>query len=112
MAKLTVPQFQDRLLRSFPEQTWSSLVKALGDGIHKADSHLRSTPMFSGEIGHDLRGHVRRLSILHELHELSRLGRLPYEASPSKMPVGNWHWLNIRSAGLIGHVIRTETPNA
>lgn len=28
------------------------------------------------------------------------------------MPVGSWHWLDIRSGGMIAHVARTDTPDA
>jgi hypothetical protein len=109
---LIVPDLQAFLIRAFPEQTWAMLVKGLRDGIAKADRHAATTPMFAGEIGQDLRGHIRRMSILHEFQMLSKQGYLPYEAEPEKMPVGAWHWLNIRSAGLIAHIVRTETPDA
>jgi hypothetical protein len=96
---------------SFPESTWDGLVRALSEGIRKSDAHMRETPALSGVIGRDLQGHLRRLFILHEFQELSRQHRLPYEATPSKMPVGSWHWLDIRSGGMIAHVVRTETPD-
>jgi hypothetical protein len=106
---MAIREFQE-LLRSFPEQTWSSMVQALGDGIRRADEHVQVTPMFAGEIGQDIRGHIRRVSILNRFQELSRLRSLPYEATASKMPVGSWHWLNIRSGGMTAHVVRTDDP--
>jgi hypothetical protein len=108
---MIVPQFQTRLLLSFPESTWSGLVRSIQEGVRKADVLMRETPAFGGVIGNDLRGHIRRLHILHEFQEASRRGRLPYEASPSKMPIGTWHWLDIRSGGMIAHLARTETPD-
>jgi hypothetical protein len=108
---MIVPEFQNRLMLTFPPVTHDALVQALCSGIRKAETHIKDTPQFAGEVGLDLRGHLRRVFVLHEFQEASRLKRLPYEALPSKMPIGSWHWVNVRSGGMIAHVVRTETPD-
>jgi hypothetical protein len=49
---------------------------------------------------------------MFRLHELCRIGDLPFGAEFSQMPLGHWHWLEIRSGGVKGHVIRTESKLA
>lgn len=42
------------------------------------------------------------------IHEYAMRGDLPFDVDFEKQPCGNWHWLNMRSEGVLGHVVKTE----
>ena len=42
------------------------------------------------------------------IHEYAIRGDLPFEVEFEKQPCGNWHWLNMLSQGVLGHVVKTE----
>lgn len=109
---MIVPEFQECLLRAFPEPTWSSMVRGLREGINLADDVIKNTPMLNTAIGRDLRGHLRRIGVLYRFQQLCRTGDLPFEAQESEMPVGVWHWLDIRSGIVLAHVVRTDCTGA
>jgi hypothetical protein len=107
-----VQAFQDQLLAAFPEPTWEPLVRGLRAGIALGDGLMETSPILRTEIGSDLRGFVRRAGILFHMQELCRAGILPFSAEATKMPLGSWHWLDIRSGNFLAHVARTESAGA
>jgi hypothetical protein len=107
-----VPEFQNALTFAFPETTWGAIVRGLREGIDLADDVVKNTPMLNTPIGRDLRGHLRRVGVLHRFQELCRVGDLPFRAQESEMPIGIWHWLDIRSGSFLAHVVRTECTGA
>jgi len=82
----------------------------LQTGIRLADGVITSTPILKSIIGQDLRGLIRRAGILFQFQESCRSGLLPFTAEAAKMPIGSWHWLDIRSGNYVAHVVRTESP--
>jgi hypothetical protein len=106
------PEFQQRMLAAFPDATWGSLVRGVREGITLADDVIRNTPMLATLLGRDLKGQIRRVGVLYRLQQLCASGELPFAAEATKMPVGSWHWLDIRSGSVLAHVVRTETADA
>lgn len=104
--------FQLRLASAFPPKTDAELIRGFSEGILLADDLIDSEPFLQTMIGRDLRGFLRRAGILYRLHELCRVGDLPFEATMGRMPRGNWHWLEIRSDRFVAHLCRTETALA
>jgi len=107
-----IPEFQEALRRAFPETTWPAMVRGLREGIGLADDVFKNTPMLNTPIGRDLRGHLRRVGVLYRFQQLCKLGDLPFKAQESAMPIGVWHWLDIRSGLFLAHVVRTECAGA
>lgn len=108
---MVVQVFQDQLMEVFPERTWTPLTSAIRDGVRLADRVIVDTPMLASVIGQDLRGHIRRAGILHSLWEACQAGSLPFKAERAKMPIGCWHWLDIRSGEMVAHIVRTDDPS-
>lgn len=106
---MPVDAFQNILLNAFPECTWGKIAIGIRDGIKLADAVIDNVPLLKFSTGQDLRGHLRRAGILYNLHEVCRLGELPFRAEPAKMPIGYWHWIDIRSGQVIAHVIKTDS---
>src|SRR4051794_21825972 len=107
-----VAEFQQRMLAAFPGATWGVLVRGMREGISLADDVIQSTPMLATLLGRDLKGHIRRVGVLYRLQQLCTSGELPFAAEASKMPIGAWHWLDIRSGNILAHVVRTEAADA
>ena len=103
---------QFRLVSAFPASADAELIRAFREGILIADGLIEAEPLLGTVIGHDLRGHLRRAGILFRIHELCRIGDLPFEAKMSLMPRGSWHWLELLSGPFVAHVCRTEGPMA
>jgi hypothetical protein len=109
---VVVPEFQAALILAFPETTWGAIVRGLREGIALADDVVKNTPMLNTPVGRDLRGHLRRVGVLYRFQHLCRVGDLPFKAQVSEMPIGIWHWLDIRSGQFLAHVVRTECTGA
>lgn len=103
---------QLQLVAAFPAETDANVIRALTEGILLADGLMDSEPFLRNVVGRDLRGHLRRAGILYRLHDLCRLGDLPFEAVMGKMPRGSWHWLELRSQRFTAHPVRTDGPYA
>lgn len=103
---------QLQLAAAFPAATDTDVIRAFQEGILLADGALESEPFLQNAVGRDLRGHLRRAGILFRLHEMCRLGDLPFEGAIKQMPRGNWHWLEIKSGRFVAHVCRTESALA
>ena len=101
--------FQLRLAAAFPAHADAELIRGFREGILLADGLLDSEPFLQNMIGRDLRGHLRRAGILYRIHDLCRLGDLPFEAAIGRMPRGSWHWLEIRADRFVAHLCRTES---
>lgn len=102
--------FQEMLDEAFPASTDEAIVRGVSEGVFLADSTLESHNFLKSMVGHDLRGHIRRAGILWRLHEMAAAGDLPFDAFMTRMPRGNWHWVELRSGKITAHVCRTEGP--
>lgn len=102
--------FQDQLDRAFPVSSDASVIRGITEGILLADNLMQGDSLLSGLLGGDLRGHIRRLGILHRIYEMVQIGDLPFAASVGKMPRGGWHWVEITSKSIKAHVYRTDGP--
>ncbi len=103
-----IPEVQDRLRLAFPKSASSTLLRAVQEGSFLADHLFDGESFLNNQVGRDLRGHVRRIGIAHQIHRYCERGDLPYLAAMKPMPKGRWHWLEIRSTGAIAHVCRTD----
>lgn len=102
--------FNSLLEDAFPSTTWATIIRGQREGIALADDVRRNTPFLATLLGGDLRGQIRRLGVMHRLQELCKAGELPFAASIEHMPLGTWHWLNLKSANFIAHLARTNSP--
>ena len=102
--------FQLRLDTAFPYDTYANTLRALREGIAAGDDVIKGTPMFSSEVGEDMRGLIRRAGILMRFEEMCKAGDLPFKCALTPMPRGTWHWLDIYSGDCHGHIVRTEDP--
>lgn len=103
---------QLRLATAFPQSTDAEVIRALREGMLLADGVLESEPWLQTVIGRDLRGHLRRAGVLYRLFDMCQTGDLPFAARLSRMPRGNWHWLELESERFVAHVCRTESALA
>jgi len=78
------------------------------EGSYLANHLYEGESFLNNKIGRDLRGHVRRIGISHQIENYCTRGYLPFIASMKPMPKGNWHWLEIISTGALAHVCRTD----
>ncbi|MEY2942844.1 MAG: hypothetical protein RLY97_858, partial [Pseudomonadota bacterium] len=104
--------FQEMLDKAFPPETDANVVRGVNEGILLADSTLDSANFLKSQIGRDLRGHLRRAAILFRLHSMATEGDLPFISTLSKMPRGNWHWIELKSGIFTSHICRTDASDA
>ena len=100
--------FSGRLVTAFPPKTYANTVRGLREGIAVGDEAIKGIPIFDTPVGRDLRGLVRRAGVLHRIQQMCRTGDLPFQCQMLPMPKGSWHWLELISAGVIAHPVRTE----
>src|ERR1019366_7175253 len=103
-----IPEVQDRLRAAFPATTDAMVFRAVQEGSYHADHLFDGEPFLNNPIGRDLRGHVRRIGIAHQLNLYCGRGDLPWKADMKPMPQGRWHWLEIGADGAMAHVCRTD----
>jgi hypothetical protein len=103
-----IPEVQERLRSLLPAEFDVDIVRAVREGVLIADSCFDQGMLLADEMGLDLKGHVRRVGIAHQLCEYSRRGALDLNVQMTRMPRGHWHWLEIRRAGLLAHMCRTD----
>ncbi|PBB27269.1 MULTISPECIES: hypothetical protein [unclassified Mesorhizobium] len=103
-----IPEIQDRLLLAFPRSSNLPLFRAVQEGIYLADHLFDGESFLNNSVGKDLRGHIRRAGIAHQIGVYCDRGDLPFLAAMKPMPHGSWHWLEIVSTGAVAHVTRTE----
>jgi hypothetical protein len=103
-----IQEIQDRLALAFPKSSNALLFRAVQEGSFLADHLLDGELFLKNAIGRDLRGHIRRVGICHQIQTYCDRGDLPFLATMKPMPKGNWHWLEIGSTGAIAHVCRTD----
>lgn len=103
--------YQDMLDEAFPATADPNVIRAVAEGIMLADKTLDNEGFLKSLIGQDLRGHLRRAGILFRLHEAAKVGDIPFASTMSKMPRGNWHWIELRSQNFTSHVCRTDGPD-
>ncbi len=103
-----IEEIQDRLTLAFPLSSNVALYRAVQEGSYLADHLYKGKSFLINEIGRDLRGHIRRIGISHQIESYCARGDLPFVAIMKPMPKGNWHWLEICATGALAHVCRTE----
>ncbi len=103
--------FQDLLDEAFPPVTDLEMIRGVTEGIFLADSTIDSAGFLRSGVGQDIRGHIRRAGILFRLHQMVTNGDLPFTSSMTRMPRGNWHWVELRNANFRAHICRTEAPS-
>lgn len=103
-----IPEIQDRLTLAFPKSSNAALFRAVQEGSFLADHLFEGESFLKNAIGRDLRGHIRRVGICHQIDLYCQRGDLPFVAAMQPMPKGNWHWLEISSTGALAHVCRTD----
>jgi hypothetical protein len=103
---------QRKLIEAFPEETYAVTIRAVHEGVMLADDLVSNDSILSTLVGKDLRGHIRRVGVMTRLHNYCSKGDLPFKAEFSPMPKGNWHWLEIKSETITGHVVRTDGVEA
>lgn len=105
-----IPEVQERMLTAFPKSSNAVLSRAVQEGVFVADQLFDGESFLNGLIGKDLRGHVRRAGISFQIKRYCERGDLPFLATEKQMPMGRWHWVEIKSTGAIAHVCRTDEP--
>lgn len=103
-----VPEVQDRLRAAFPQSADAALYRAVQEGSYLADDLFKGETFLNNEVGRDLRGHVRRIGIAHQLSLYCGRGDLPWKATMKPMPKGRWHWLEVSAPRALAHVCRTD----
>jgi hypothetical protein len=103
---------QNALVEAFPVSSHAMTLRAVREGIVLADDFLTSAPFMASPLGLDLRGQVRRVGIMFRIHEMAVAGDLPFTTAMPKMIRATWHQLEMRSGKFIGHLTRTESPQA
>ncbi|MFO1125369.1 MAG: hypothetical protein U1E25_08895 [Methylocystis sp.] len=103
-----IPEIQDRLTLAYPPSSNSALFRAVQEGSFLVDHLFEGESFLKNAIGRDLRGHLRRVGICHQIALYCQRGDLPFIATMQPMPKGNWHWLEIVSTGALAHVCRTD----
>lgn len=101
-----------RLRDAFPENSDVLAARAVREGVVLADDLMNSNEVLSNLIGGDLRGHVRRAGVMMKLHDFCASGDLPFVAEYVRMPIGSWHFLEIRSKAVTAHVHKTDSAGA
>jgi hypothetical protein len=103
-----IPEVQSRLRAAFPQDADTALFRAVQEGSYLADHLFDGESFLNNQVGHDLRGHIRRIGIAHQLNLVCSRGDLPWTATMKPMPKGRWHWLEVTAQGALAHVCRTE----
>jgi hypothetical protein len=103
-----IAEIQDRLSLAFPPSSNAPLLRAVQEGSYLADHLFEGETFLKNAIGRDIRGHIRRVGICHQIQSYCDPGDLTFVATMQPMPRGNWHWLEILSTGALAHVCRTE----
>ena len=98
-----------RLLESaFPRKTFVNLIRAVQEGIFLSDDTIAGSPMLNTKVALDLKGHIRRAGVMFRIQQFCEADELPFEAEMKRMPRGSWHWLELKSGNVRGHVVRTD----
>lgn len=104
--------FLARLSNAFPPDTYANTLRALKEGVASADDAIKGIPLLNNPIGKDYRGLLRRAGIICRFEAMCKAGDLPFKCAITPMPKGTWHWLDIHSAKVVGHLVRTAEPDA
>lgn len=107
-----MPDYQQILQTAFPDNTFGDTARAIREGIALGDDTINGIPLLNTPVGKDIRGLIRRAAVMHRIHQLCEIGDLPFEAEFTPMPIGSWHWLEIRSGLCRGYLVRTKDKYA
>lgn len=105
---MPVPDYTEILDAAFPSHTYGNTIRAIREGVAAGDEAIKGIPLLATPVGKNLRGFVRRAGVMNRLHELCEARELPFVAEFMHMPIGSWHWLEIRSGACHGYLIRTS----
>lgn len=103
-----IPEVQERLITAFPKSSDAALYRAVQEGIYLADHLSAGESFLNNKLAVDIRGHLRRVGIAHQIGLYCTRGELPFVTEIKPMPRGRWHWLEIKSTGAVAHVCRTD----
>ena len=103
-----MPDYHEVLNSAFPESTYNNTIRAIRGGIALGDEAVKVLPFLDTPVGKDFRGLMRRAAVMFRLHEFCKAGDLPFATEFSSMPIGSWHWLEIRSGQCHGYLVRTQ----
>jgi hypothetical protein len=99
---------QTALDAAFPALWDEEIIRAVQQGVLLADDTLKSVPFLNTLVGRDLRGLMRRAAIMWRLQQSATDGRIPIQATMSKMDKGHIHHLEMCSGDFRAHVVRTQ----
>jgi len=102
----------ERLRATVPPSTDAMVILGAQEGILLADDQIKSSLLLNNPVGRDLQGHLRRIGVMIRIHDLCKRGDLPFKSEITKMPIGGWHWLEIKAPGIRSHVCRTDYAEA
>lgn len=110
---MVVPELQAWLEKTFGGEPDQALLRGVSEGVALADGLMDSEPFLRTLVGRDLQGHVRRAAVMFRLRDLCLRGELPWGGDIVKMPIGNWHHLELQPApSVVGYVCKTDSPLA
>lgn len=105
-------EFRDLLVEAYPESSWSAMARGIREGVRIADDVRRSTPFLTTEVGHDLRGMLRRAAVMWRFQALCKSGELPFKAVEIQVENAPVHLLSISSNKFELHIVRTNESEA
>jgi hypothetical protein len=105
-------EYRRLLEAAYPEATWSTLTRGVGEAITIADKVRWSTPFLSTLVGGDLRGLLRRAALMWRIQMLCKSKELPFQSEEITNTNGTSHLLRIRSKKIELHIVRTEESGA
>lgn len=105
-------EYRNLLIQAYPEATWPTLARGIGEAVSIADNVRRSTPFLATLVGSDLRGLLRRAALMWRIQMLCKSRELPFDAREIANTIGTSHLLQVRSNNIDLHVVRTDEPGA
>lgn len=105
-------EYRSLLVEAFPQETWPTLARGVGEAVTIADKVRLSTPFLSTLVGGDLRGLLRRAALMWRIQMLCKSKELPFDAQEIVNTNGTSHLLKVRSKKIELHIVRTDEPLA
>jgi hypothetical protein len=105
-------EYRNLLVDAFPQETWVTLARGVGEAITIADKVRLSTPFLSTLVGKDLRGLLRRAALMWRIQMLCKSKELPFDAQEIVNTNGTSHLLQVSSKKIELHIVRTDEPLA
>jgi hypothetical protein len=100
--------FRPIILNAFKEVEWPMLTRCAVEGIALADNLIPTHKILNWAVGRDLRGHLRRIGIMHSVYNACVTSALPYTCEIMPNTVGNCHHIQLMSQNVYAHVVHTS----